>query len=48
MKKRWHDVATADVKAIDVGDDWYHVAQDQKVQRVVCRHGLSALVDQNC
>ena len=47
VKKRWRDVATADVKAIDVGDDWYHVAQDRMVWRSVCRKVLSALVDQN-
>ena len=45
VKRRWRDDAAADVKAIDVGDDWYSIAQDRKAWRAVCGDGLSALVD---
>ena len=45
VKRRWRDVVAADVKIIDVGDDWYYIAQDRKAWRAMCGDGLSALVD---
>ena len=47
VKRRWRDVAAADVNAIDVGDDWYFIAQDRRAWRAVCGDGLYALVDQH-
>lgn len=43
VKRRWHDIAITDVKAIDAGDDWYHVTKDLKVWKAVWRYGISAL-----
>ena len=28
VKRRWRDLAQADLKVIGLGDDWYEVAQD--------------------
>ena len=47
VKRRWRDVAAADVNAIDVGDDWYSITQDRRDWRAVCGDSLCALVDQH-
>lgn len=46
-RKRWRDVAAADVKLIGVGSDWYDMAQNRRERRAVCRDGLAQLVDDN-
>ena len=40
-KRRWRDVAVADIKAVDVSDGWYDLAQDRRAW-----HGLESLVEQ--
>ena len=42
-RKRWRDLAAADVKSIGIGDDWYDVAQDRREWRAVCRDRLAQL-----
>ena len=39
-KRRWRDVAAADVKAVAGEDDWYYTAQDRKVWQAMCRDAL--------
>ena len=46
VKRRWHDVAAADLKAISV-EDWYNIAQDRKAWRAICSDGLASLVDRH-
>ena len=45
-KRRWRDVAAADVRAV-AGDDDDGTTQDRKVWRAICRHGLAALEDRH-
>ena len=42
-KGRWRDVAAADVKSVDVSEEWYALAQDRKVWL----DELASLVDQH-
>ena len=46
-KRRWRDVAAADVKSVDVSEEWYDLAQDRKAWLAVCRDGISSSVDQH-
>ena len=43
-KRRWRDVAAADVKSVGVSDKWYDQAQDRRAWRVVSRDGIETLV----
>ena len=45
VKRRWRDLAAADVKAIAAGDDWYNMAQERKTWKTVCKTGLAEVVD---
>ena len=46
-KRRWRDVAAADIKAVEVSDGWYDLAQDRKSWTALCQDGLSSLVEQH-
>ena len=46
-KRRWRDVAAADIKAVGVNDGWYDLAQDRQAWRALCQDGLSSLVEQH-
>ena len=46
-KKRWRDLAAADVKALGVSEDWYDIAQDRKEWRATCKDGLDVLLNQH-
>ena len=39
-KRKWQDVAAADVKSVGVSETWYDQAQDWRAWRVVCRDGI--------
>ena len=45
-KRRWRDVAVSDMKAVDVGNDWFELAQDRRAWKALCTEGLRSLVDQ--
>ena len=40
VKKRWRDVARANVEAIGVRDMWYELCQDRKEWFKVCSEGV--------
>ena len=35
-KRRWRDVAAADIKSVNAGAEWYHLAQDRNVWAAIC------------
>ena len=45
MKRRWRDVATADLKAISAGEEWFSLAQDRKAWWAACCDGLVEILD---
>ena len=46
-KRRWRDVAAADIKSVDAGAEWYDLAQDRNVWAAVCKEGIASSVDQH-
>ena len=46
-KRRWRDVATSDIKEVNISDGWYDLAQDRKAWRAQCDDGLSSLVEKH-
>ena len=46
-KRRWRDVAAADIKSVSAGAEWYHLAQDRNVWAAVCKEGIASSVDQH-
>ena len=46
-KRRWRDVAAADIKAVDAGVEWYDLAQDRNAWAAVCREEIASSVDQH-
>ena len=44
-KKRWRDVAAADIKAVGVSDGWYDLAQNREAWKALCEDGHSLLVE---
>ena len=36
-KRRWRDLAEADVQAVGLGGAWYEVAQDRNEWEEICR-----------
>ena len=46
-KRRWRDVAAADVGAVVDDGSWYELAQDRGVCKSLCRDGVSSLVEQH-
>ena len=46
-KRRWRDVAAADIKSVNAGAEWYHLAQDRNVWAAVCKEGIASSVDQH-
>ena len=45
MKRRWRDVATADLKAISAGEEWFSLAQNRKSWWAACCCGLVEILD---
>ena len=45
VKRRWRDVATADLKAISAGEEWFSLAQDRKAWWAACCDGLAEILD---
>ncbi len=45
-KRRWRDVAVADMKAVRIDDTWFELAQDRPSWKAVCADGLRSIVDQ--
>ena len=43
-KRRWR---AADVKSVDVSEEWYDLAQDRKAWLAVRRDGISSSIDQH-
>ena len=43
--KRRRDVATADLKAMSVGEEWLSLAQDRKAWWAACCNGLAEILD---
>ena len=46
-KRRWRDVAAADIKSVNAGAEWYDLAQDRNAWAAVCREGIASSVDQH-
>ena len=46
-KRRWRDVAAADIKSVNAGAEWYDLAQDRNAWAAVCKEGIESLVDQH-
>ena len=46
-KRRWRDLVTADIKAVNMDDGWYDLAQDRKAWQALCQEGLMSLVEQH-
>ena len=46
-KRRWRNVAAADIKSVDADAEWYNLAQDMNVWAAVCREGMALSVDQH-
>ena len=46
-KRRWRDLVTADIKAVNMDDGWYDLAQDRKAWRALYQEGLMSLVEQH-
>ena len=47
IKRRWRDLVAADIKAVDVSDGWYDLAQDRKAWRALCWDGVMSLIEQH-
>ena len=47
VKRRWRDVATADLKAISAGEEWFSLAQDRKAWWAACCDGLAEILDRH-
>ena len=45
-KRRWRDVAEADVKAVGASDGWYDLAQDRQAWFARCQDRLASFVEQ--
>ena len=45
VKRRWRDLAAADVKAVGGGQNWYGTAQDSSTWRAICEEGIAPLVE---
>ena len=46
-KRRWRNVAAADIKSVDAAAEWYDMAQDMNAWAAVCREGIALSVDQH-
>ena len=46
-KRRWRDVAAADIKSVNSGAKWYDLAQERNAWAAVCKAGIASSVDQH-
>ena len=47
IKRRWRDVAAADIKSVNAGVEWYDLAQDRNARAAVCKEGIAPSMDQH-
>ena len=46
-KQRWRDVAAADIKSVNAGAEWYHLAHNRNAWVALCNEGIASSVDQH-
>lgn len=44
-KRRWRDVAVADLKAVGIDDSWFELPQDRNLWKALCKDGLRNVAD---